>query len=80
MPDGKPNITRHPINDRKHDSIRAQYKQGILEHGIMTGCRGEPWLLQSLVLVIGGERVRAGDDRMMSLRDSCALSGFLFTH
>ena len=46
--DGTRNIVRHPLNDRKQLSIKLRYKHGILQHGIMHGCRGDPWLLQFL--------------------------------
>eukprot|EP00435_Cladocopium_sp_Y103_P054956 s278_g18.t1 len=39
---GIANIQRHPINDRKQNSIRQKYARGILRHGILEGCRGEP--------------------------------------
>ena len=39
------NIQRHDINDRKQMSIRRKYARGILRHGILEGCRGEPWLV-----------------------------------
>ncbi|CAE7628115.1 unnamed protein product [Symbiodinium sp. CCMP2592] len=44
---GSRNIVRHSINSRKQASVKALYMKGILTHGIMTGCRGEAWLVAS---------------------------------
>ncbi|CAL1154008.1 unnamed protein product [Cladocopium goreaui] len=44
LPDGKRGIVRHPLNDRKHDSVKLRYKQGILQHGIMPSGPGQPYL------------------------------------
>ena len=45
LPDGNKGIIRHPLNARKQLSIRLRYTRGVLQHGILEGCRGEPWLL-----------------------------------
>eukprot|EP00438_Fugacium_kawagutii_P020454 Skav206759 [mRNA] locus=scaffold167:274561:284256:- [translate_table: standard] len=40
---GKRNIVRHPLNERKQRSVELQYKRSILVHGVMDGCRSQPW-------------------------------------
>ena len=49
MKDGSRNVVRHSLNNRKQGSVRDRYCKGILQYGIMTGCRGEAWLVASLV-------------------------------
>ena len=43
-----PAIARHHLNDRRQGSVRNRYKKGILQHGIMNGCRGECWVTEHL--------------------------------
>ena len=42
------NIERRPINNRKQTSVKKQYARNILQHGIMEGCRSQPWLVEYL--------------------------------
>ena len=39
-------LSRHPLNNRFQESVLNAYEQGILEHGIVDGVRGTPWLQQ----------------------------------
>ena len=43
--DGRPNIERHEINQRKNDTVRAAYVQSIANNGLCDGVRGEPWMV-----------------------------------
>jgi hypothetical protein len=43
--DGRPNIERHEINQRKNDTVRAAYVQSIAKNGLCDGVRGEPWMV-----------------------------------
>lgn len=43
--DGRPNIERHEINQRKNDIVRAAYVQSIAKNGLCDGVRGEPWMV-----------------------------------
>jgi hypothetical protein len=48
LPDGSPNIVRHPLNGRKQGARRRKYKRGLLAKGFLNGCRGEAWLVAPL--------------------------------
>lgn len=41
-------VIRHPLNQRKQTSVRKAYVRKITAHGIMDGCRSQPWLVQHL--------------------------------
>ena len=45
--DGHETLARHPLNSRYQESVLAQYEKGILEHGVVEGVRGVPWLQQA---------------------------------
>ncbi|CAJ1462289.1 unnamed protein product, partial [Effrenium voratum] len=43
---GAENVVRHPKNQRRQVVVRDRYKRSICHHGILEGCRGEPWLVE----------------------------------
>lgn len=40
-------FVRHPLNNRVQDSVRARYVVGLLETGLVSGVRGQPWAMLS---------------------------------
>jgi hypothetical protein len=43
---GEKMVIRHHLNLRKQTSVKKAYIRKILAHGIMDGCRSQPWLVQ----------------------------------
>lgn len=39
-------VVRHPLNQRKQTSVKKAYIRKIAVHGIMDGCRSQPWLVE----------------------------------
>jgi hypothetical protein len=47
LPDGTKGIARHPLNQRNPVALRNSYILTIKEYGIISGVRGEPWLVEN---------------------------------
>ena len=42
-PDGTELLRRHPLNNWQEEVVRAHYTEGILQHGLLVGVRGQAW-------------------------------------
>ena len=45
LEDGSRGIVRHRLNQRNPVALRRAYAQSIKEYGIVSGVRGEPWMV-----------------------------------
>ena len=47
-------LSRHPVNKRDHQAVREQYVQNVLNEGVITGVRGQPWAIPTGKTSSGG--------------------------